>query len=295
MTDLSDVLAWQRRFVRRAAGAADRAERGRILDEMLSERQAGFEDPAVRIEPVTAGPVPAEWHVPSDAAAEAIVLYLHGGGFVGGATRYDRPLLARIARAAPARVLGVDYRLAPAHPFPAAIDDAVAAYRWLLDGGTPAERIVVVCESAGATVGLLAVLACAEHGLPAPAGVALVSPFVDLCLSGPSAQEPSDADPMVSVAALGAGVAAFLGDRDPRDASPLFRGLAELPPLHVQVGGPELLGDDARRLVAAAREAGADAELVEYPGMPHTWQGFPALPEATQVSDAIAAFVRRVT
>ena len=255
-----------------------------------------FPTPAdVKVERVSAPAAPAEWLRPPSAEPGRVVLYLHGGGYVIGSPRSHRHLAAAIASASHASALLLDYRLAPEHPFPAAVDDATAAYRWLLDQGIAPARIVIAGDSAGGGLTVATLLALREARVPLPAGGVCISPWVDLTCGGASYATKADADPIVRRAGVEQMAQAYLGATPPRTplASPLFADLRGLPPLLIHVGTDEVLLDDAVQLAERARAAGVDATLDTYERMIHVWHWFlPMLDEAQTAVDAIGRFVR---
>nr|WP_257018847.1 alpha/beta hydrolase [Streptomyces sp. TLI_235] len=226
---------------------------------------------------------------------DRVVLYFHGGGYAMGSAAASAGLASDLARCAGCRIVSVDYRLAPEHPFPAAPQDALAAYRALLDSGVPADRIALAGESAGAGLALAALAAMAAEGLPRPASAALFSPWVDLTMSGASMTGKAAADPALTPRALHRRVVDYLGAGDPAHplASPLFADLAGLPPLLVQAGSHEILLDDATRLAARAAAADVDVTLQVTPGVPHVFQGFAhLLDEGAAALAAAGSFLR---
>ncbi|HET9855234.1 MAG TPA: alpha/beta hydrolase [Methylomirabilota bacterium] len=255
-----------------------------------------FPTPAdVKVERVGAPVAPAEWLRPPSAVPDRVVLYLHGGGYVIGSPRSHRHLAAAIASAAGTSALLLDYRLAPEHPYPAAVDDATAAYRWLLDQAIAPERIVIAGDSAGGGLTVATLLALREARVPLPAGGVCISPWVDLTCGGASYATKADADPIVRRAGVEQMAQAYLGATPPRTplASPLFADLRGLPPLLIHVGSDEVLLDDAVQLAERARAAGVDASIEVYPRMIHVWHWFlPMLDEAQTAVDAIGRFVR---
>jgi phosphinothricin tripeptide acetyl hydrolase len=237
----------------------------------------------------------AEWVTAAGAGEHRVVLYLHGGGYVIGSPRSHRHLAAAIAGAAATDALLLDYRLAPEHPFPAALDDAVAAYRWLLDQGILAEHIAVAGDSAGGGLTVATLLALRDAHLPRPAAGVCISPWVDLTCSGGSYQSKAGVDPIVRQAGVAEMARAYLGATDPRSplASPLFADLRGLPPLLIHVGSDEVLLDDAIGLAERAKAAAVDATLEQWDRMIHVWHWFlPMLDEAQAAVESIGSFVR---
>lgn len=222
------------------------------------------------------------------------MLYLHGGGYVIGGLESHTAMATHIARASACDVLLIDYRLAPEHRFPAAVDDAVAAYRWLLEQGTDPGTLVIGGDSAGGGLTVATLLRLREEGAPLPAAAVVISPWADLELAETS-REGADADPMVDVVSLRWMRDLYMGDADPRDpcATPLNGELHGLPPILVQVGEHEILLSDSRRLAASIRRAGGEVELQEWPGMVHVWHFFAgAVPEADSAVDSLGTWVR---
>ena len=205
----------------------------------MTSRAPAYPKPAdITWEPVDAAGVPAEWVTPDDCVPGRAVVYLHGGGYATGTLDSSRSLFTHLARAARARLLAVDYRLAPEHPFPAAVDDAVAAYRFAIAAGHEPEAIALCGDSSGGGLALATLVALRDQGEPLPGAAVCMSPWTDLTLSGASLQANKDSDPMVSATTLGLMADAYLGDVDRRSptASPLFADLTGLPPLLLQVG-----------------------------------------------------------
>jgi len=273
-------------------------------DSTLEERRAELEGLSevfvvpedISVAEVVAGGVPGRWLTPPGASTDAVLLYLHGGGYQVGSVRSHGELAARLARATGVRALIVDYRLAPEAPFPAALDDALAAYRWLLeDQGVPAGSIVLAGDSAGGGLVAATLVAARDRGLPLPASAALLSPWADLTGSGDSMVTNAGADPILSAEVLAEMARSYAGDTDLADplVSPLFADLAGLPPLCVDVGTAELLADDGRRLAAAAGRAGVEVVLTEAEGLPHVWHVLAITPEATLATDRVGAFLAK--
>lgn len=230
-----------------------------------------------------------------EAIGDAAVLYFHGGVFALGSARASAGLAGLLARQARARVLSVDYRLAPEHPYPAAIEDAVGSYRGLLETGIRPERLGLFGESAGGALALGALVAGRDAGLAQPAAVVLYSPWVDLTLSGASMDTKAAVDFALGRDRLVRNVADYAGGADPSAAalSPLFADLRGVAPLLIQCGSKEVLLDDATRLAAAAAAADVAVQLDVTPGVPHVFQAFaPELDEADAALARTGAFLR---
>ena len=229
---------------------------------------------------------------------DPLVIYFHGGGYrIASALAY-RAYCSHLAARAGVRVLNVHYRLAPEHPFPAAVDDALSAYQWALDSGTPASRIVLAGDSAGGGLTAAALVAIRDRGLDTPAGGICLSPWVDLTNTNDTYTSRSGADKLFSLAAATEASGLYLQGQDPKLplASPVFAELSDLPPLLILVGDAEVLLDDSRVFAERASAAGVPTELFVYAEMPHVWMlNYPAYPEAAQAFDQMAAFVARVT
>ncbi|MBT2793485.1 alpha/beta hydrolase [Paraburkholderia strydomiana] len=230
--------------------------------------------------------------------ARPTVLYLHGGGYYFCSPRTHRSIVFGLATRANAPVFSLDYRLAPEHRFPAALDDATAAYRHLIAEGTAPESIVIAGDSAGGGLALATLVALRDAGDPLPAGAVLFSPWTDLAATGASIVDNDGADPMFSGPAIAKAAKVYLGDMPATHpyASPVYADLRGLPPLFMMAGSTEVLLDDSRRVAANARAAGVDCELEVWKKMPHAWPIFaPFIPEANRALDRAAAFVGRVT
>ncbi len=223
-------------------------------------------------------------------------LYLHGGGYVMGSLNTHQELMGRIARVTNAQVLGLDYRLAPEHVYPAAVDDAVAAYQWILEQGIAPSRVVIAGDSAGGGLALALLLALRELNVPLPAGAVLFSPWTDLTASGDSVRTRAEADPMIGPGVLGPMAAHYAGNNavGTPGISPLFGDLKGLPPLLIQVGDAEVLLDDSTRLHARALAAGVDSTLHNFAEAFHVFQAIPVLPEAAEALVEVGAFFERV-
>lgn len=258
------------------------------LGSMLPHRDG------VPVARVDADGVPAEW---VGEGSGPVVIYLHGGGYCIGSLDTHRAMLTHLAEEIEGRVLAVDYRLAPEHPYPAALDDAVTAYRFARRT-VAAEDIVIAGDSAGGGLTVATLVALRDAGDVLPAAGVCLSPWADLTQSGDSVVTKSAVDPMVRAEDLDRWAMAYAGG-EPSDSpgiSPLFASLHDLPPLLVEVGTAEILLDDARRLATRAREAGVDVELHVAEGLIHVWHFFAGMvPEADDGIRRVAGFVRART
>lgn len=277
-----------------------------LQEASVEQMRAGLEamaqmsplSPDAKCTPVEAGGVPAEWVDVPGAEPRRTVLYLHGGGYVIGSIRTHRDLAQRIARAARARVLLIDYRLAPEHPHPAAVDDATAAYRWMLSQGCLPAASAIAGDSAGGGLTIATLVALRDGGVPLPAAAVCLSPWVDLEGLGVSMTTKAAVDPMVQREPLLRMASLYLAGQHPRTplAAPLYADLRGLPPLLIQVGTAETLLDDSVRLADKARAAGVEVTLEPWEDMIHVWQAFAAmLPEGEQAIERIGEFIRQHT
>jgi epsilon-lactone hydrolase len=269
------------------------------------EMRAGLEamagtfplEPDVRVETLSVAGMAAEWITSPAVSPVHAILYLHGGGYVVGSLNTHRDLGARLGRAAGARVLMVDYRLAPEHPHPAAVDDAVAAYRWLLVQGIAPAHLAIAGDSAGGGLTIATLVALRDLGDPLPSCAVCFSPWVDMEATGES-MDTNPNDPMLNRALILHFARFYLGGGtiDPRTplAAPLHAELRGLPPLLIQASRDEVLRDDATRMATKARDAGVDCELDLTAEVPHVWQIFAGvLPEGQRALDRAGAFLRR--
>jgi monoterpene epsilon-lactone hydrolase len=251
---------------------------------------------SVSISPDQVGGISGEWVQKSDVS-KSVLLYFHGGGYFGCSAETHRTITVSFALHG-FLVFAPDYRLAPEHPFPAAVDDAVAAYRGLLDKGYSPKNIVVAGDSAGGGLTLALLLSLRELGVPLPAGAALFSPWTDLAATGDSIRTNATRCSMFHGPDIGHSARYYLGETDPRNplASPLYADLTGLPPLLIHVGEDEVLRDDSTRLAERARAAGVRVELKVWPVVPHAWQLAPHLvPESRQSLRESAEFLSKLT
>jgi epsilon-lactone hydrolase len=265
-------------------------ESRRARMEQIRERVAAD----VKCESVSADGVPAEWIVPPGAEPHRVLLYLHGGGYVIGSINSHRAMIARIARASRARALAIDYRLAPEHPFPAAVEDATRAYRWLLAQGNAARNMVIAGDSAGGGLTLAVLATLRTAGDPMPAAAVTISPWTDLEGTGDSMRSNAGRDQTVAVEDLGEMARMYLGTSDPKNplASPLYADFRGFPPLLIQVGAAEGLLDDSTRVAKRAKAAGVEVELEIWEDMVHVWQIYAKLlPAGQEAIDKIGKFI----
>jgi len=244
---------------------------------------------------VVAEGVPAEWLEPNQGNSSRAILYLHGGGYVLCSTKTHRSLAGQIALAAGVPLLSIEYRLAPEHPFPAALEDALAAYRWLLAQGIAAERIAIGGDSAGGGLTLAVTVRLLAMGQPLPAALFLISPWTDLTFSGESHRTRKKADPVFQGQGGVSFAPAYAGNHELTDPliSPLFADLHGLPPTLIQVGSDEILLSDSTRVEAKMISAGVPVDLQIWEGMWHVFQTFaPWFPEAGQAVKRIGRFIR---
>jgi len=259
--------------------------RGTTIERIRMQRPAGEPGP----------PVKAAWITPVGVDEDRVLLYLHGGGFVLGSIDSHSPLVSNLARASGCRALAVDYRLAPEHRCPEALDDCVTAYRWLLAEGYSPDRIVIAGDSAGGNLTPCTLLALRDSGEPLPAAGVMLSPATDLAITGKSTVTKAQEDPMIDMGWGRRCISTYLGSLDPRDPrySPYYADLAGLPPLLVHLGSREVLYDDCTGFAERARRSGVEVELEVFEGMFHVFQicGM-FMPESRDAIRKIGAFCR---
>lgn len=271
-------------------------------DAGVQEMRAGFERIAelfptpqeVAVDAVSASGVPAEWIAPPGVDPLAALLFLHGGGYTIGSLNTHRHLVADLARAAGVRGLSAAYRLAPEHPFPAAVEDALTVYRWLLSTGIEPARIVAAGDSAGGGLMLAMLVALRDAGDPLPAAGVALSPWTDLAVTGASVAHNADIDPLLLPRELYRYAERYLGPADPHTplASPLYADLHGLPPLLIHVGTAEILLDDAVRFAERVRNAGVDVTIQIKEDLIHVWHFFAqVLPEGEESIREIGQYV----
>jgi acetyl esterase/lipase len=231
--------------------------------------------------------VKGEWIVPSDASdKQPVIYYLHGGGYISGSAKTNRPITVTLARRLKSRVFALDYRLAPEHRFPAAVEDALAGYRWLISLGIDSHRISVAGDSAGGGLALALVMRLRDLGESLPACVACLSPWTDMTGRGNSIIANSERDPMFCAQDIGRYAGVYLGSQSREDplASPLLGDFTGLPPLLIHVGETECLLDDARQAHKKMFAAGRSSQLRIFEGVAHGWQfGTPFVPRSARI------------
>jgi epsilon-lactone hydrolase len=299
MTQAADDIAVEpaERAIRRIQAVYRSWNRETSVAQMRSDWDAAFAGCTVPVlcRLASAGGVDGEWIVPADAPGDKAILYFHGGGFRLGSVASHRDLIARVAEASRCRVLAINYRLAPEHRFPVAVDDAITAYGWLRKQGFAPGDIALAGDSAGGNLALTTMLSLRDRGEPLPAAGVLMSPWTDLAATGESYQSRAAADPIHQRSMILALAKTYLGEAgDARDplVSPLYADLSRLAPLLIQAGDRETVRDDATMLAEKARASGVDVELQVWDGMIHVFQMFPEIPQAQEAVASIAAFLR---
>lgn len=255
----------------------------------------------VRCLPTQVGDLPGEWVLAPGADPDLRLLYLHGGGHVSGSSAFYLAMVAHISAAAHCAVLLPDYRLAPEHRFPAALDDCLNAYEWITatgpSGPAPARAVFIGGDSAGGNLTLAVLLALRDRGISLPRGGIALSPYADLTLSGDSIHSEAETDPIMHPKCLPTFVDLYLGEVDPHNplASPIFGDYRGIPPLLIQAGEYEIIRDDSVRTAAKAQADGVEVQLEIWPGMFHVFQSHePLLPEAREAIEHIGEFMRRL-
>jgi len=270
---------------------SDVSEQRRLLREFASAQPLPAE---VTVTPATLGGVPTAEITLDGIEPRHTVLYFHGGVYVLGDAFQAADLAAQVGRRTGAKVISVDYRLAPEHPYPAAVDDALAAYQALLEGGTAPSDIALAGESAGGGLAVATLVNARDHGLALPAAALVMSPYADLTLAGATMDTKREADPLFTPEAFPARVADYTAGQDPALGliSPVFAELSGLPPLIIQVGTHEVLLDDAVRLARQAATADVEVTLDITPRVPHVFQAYhPILDEAAAALDRAGQFL----
>jgi len=280
--------------------------REKEIKKRIEESRAGLEELArlaplfkdVKLENVDAGGVPAAWMITPEVAKDRAILYLHGGGYTEGSITSHQDLAQRISKASKIRVLILDYRLAPEHPFPAALEDSISAYNWLINSmGYNPKNLIIAGDSAGGGLTIATLVKLRDQGVQLPAAGVCLSPWTDLALTGDSIKLKLHEDPFVSPDELVFAANLYLGKTDPKNpyASPLYANFEGLPPLCIQVGTAEIILDDSTRLAKRAKGAGVEVQLDIWEDMIHVFQAFAVMaPEGTEGINKIGEFIKKV-
>jgi len=281
-------------------------KREKEIKKRVEESRAGLEELArlaplhkdVKLENVDAGGVPAAWMITPGGVKDRAILYLHGGGYTEGSITSHQDLAQRISKVSETKMLILDYRLAPEHPFPAALEDSVCAYEWLINSeGYNPKNLIIAGDSAGGGLTIATLVKLRDQGVPLPAAAVCLSPWTDLALTGESIKLKLHEDPFVSPDELMFAAILYLGKTDPKNpyASPLYANFEGLPPLCIQVGTAEVILDDSTRLAKRAKEASVEVQLDIWEDMTHVFQAFAILaPEGTEGINKIGEFVKKI-
>jgi len=279
--------------------------REKEIKKRVEESRAGLEEMArltplfkdAKLENIDAGGVPAAWMITPDVAKDRAILYLHGGGYKEGSITTHQDLAQRISKVSKTKVLILGYRLAPEHPFPAALEDSVRAYEWLINSeGYKPKNLIIAGDSAGGGLTIATLVKLRDQGVSLPAAAVCLSPWTDLALTGDSMNLKIHEDHFVSPDGLMFDARLYLGKTDPKNpyASPLYADFKGLPPLCIQVGSAEILLDDATRLAKRAREAGVEVQLDIWEEMIHVFQAFAVMaPESIEGINKIGDFIKK--
>lgn len=279
-------------------GLSDRAmdEKRQMLD--TAARKLGKLPKNCKVDKLEIEGIYAEWLSSENIVDDKVILYLHGGGYAFCSANTHRPLAARIGKAAGVKVLFPEYRLAPEHPFPAAIEDAVTVYRWLLRQGYDSSKIILAGDSAGGGLSLAATLVLRDQNEPLPGAIVCLSPWVDLTSSGESYRKNKEIDPYLSVQGVRDAALMYAGNENSLDhplVSPVFADLTGFPPLFIQAGNHEILQSDAEMLANQAWQAGVEVTFKVWDGMWHVWQiSGDILPEAKKAISEIGDYIKKV-
>jgi acetyl esterase/lipase len=249
-----------------------------------------------KAEKITLNSISAEWICAKEAQEDRVILYLHGGGYNICSPNTHRELAAHISMASGAKVLLPDYRLAPEHPFPSALEDATSAYQWLLDTGLTGGDISIAGDSAGGGLSIATSISLRDAGEPSPASIVCISPWADLKMSANSIKTHAEIDPMLNLQLLKIMASNYIGDGDPHSPliSPIYADLKGIPPLLIHVGSDEILLDDSTRLAERAKGAGVDVTLNIFNQMWHVFHLTARLmPEAKNAIKDLGSFIRK--
>ena len=277
-------------------------EEDRTIEEMRADSEEWAKQFPVALDteckPIKVGNIDAEWVINSNAKDDRVVLFLHGGGYLLGSINTHRALASDISQSSEARVLLIAYKLAPEYPYPAAVEDSKAAYRWLLKEGFDPSKIVIAGDSAGGGLAVAICVALRDEGVKLPAAIVSLSPWIDMEAIGESMTTNADIDPNVQREPLIEMAKAYLGGADLRTplANPLYANLKNLPPILIQVGTRETLLDDSTRLAEVAKKAGVKVILEPWKDMIHVWHRYASiLPEGKEAVKRVGEFIREHT
>ncbi|MCI0516764.1 MAG: alpha/beta hydrolase [Woeseiaceae bacterium] len=287
------VRMMSKQYFKRITPDTDVAELRKTWDELTSNLKTA---PGVRRREATVGDITCEWLVPDKCDETPVILYLHGGIYMLGSAHTHRRMVSFIARAAGMRALIPNYRLAPEHPFPAAIEDATLIYRKMLEQGIAAGRMAIAGDSAGGGLTMATLLSLKNSGDPLPAAAVLLSPWVDLAAKGETLKTRAGVDPWFDPDNMPEMVRRYCGNRDPKAPliSPLYGDLSGLPPLLIQVGDHEILLSDSTRLAERVTKTGGSATLQVWPEMWHVFQYFIGqMPESAKAIADIGSFLKK--
>ena len=249
----------------------------------------------VKIEPIDLGGVPAEWQITPESREDKVILYFHGGGYIMGSPNFTRLISVRLGIATKARILSIDYRLAPENPYPQGIEDCISSYKWLLSKDFDPKNIIISGDSAGGYFSLITLVKLRNEGIPLPAGAILFSPATDLAITGETAISNGPTDPILADLGIFWWNECYLAGADPFSAevSPLYADLIDLPPLLIHVSTSEMLYDDAKRFVEKAKKAGVEAILQTWDDTLHEFQIYD-LPESTEAFKKAREFTQKI-
>ena len=272
-------------------------EHKRYMDAYSYLKKKDFIPNNVKFERVDANGVPAEWVIPPGVETDKVLFYLFGGAYVLGTIETRRFLPFLISESSKIRAFLVGYRLAPEHPFPAALDDSVKAYKWLLSTGIKAENVICAGSSAGGGLAMATLIKLKDLSLPLPAGAVLLSPWTDLALRGESMKLNAEYEPELTRPVLGMAAMSYSGKKRRKNPliSPLYADLKGLPPMLIHAGSIESLRDDSTRLADRAQEEGVDVTLEVWDNMPHVFHNYyTEIPESKQAIEKIGQYIQTI-
>jgi len=267
-----------------------------IRIHMEKATKMAFLPAKTKVEKITINDIPSEWISGKNANEENVILYLHGGGYNTGSPSTHREFAAHVSNASHAKILLPDYRLAPENPFPAALEDALASYKWLLDNGYSNEKIAIAGESAGGGLTLATCLSVRDSGDPLPSSITCISPWTDLEMTGESVKTLEEIDPMLNLASIQIMASNYIDTNDSRSPfiSPIHADFKDFPPMLIHVGSDEMLLDDSKRVSDKAKQDDINVTLRVYDNMWHFFHVFYRLmPEAKAATKEIGDFIQK--